>query len=379
MTCNNAQVSCPNTQNLEFTYASLNPVGIAPGINTAKGVIVFFNGTGGTEPSGNSYATSYFNSGYVIVQIAWMNDWEYTYSPFPTGTYGSIQNAACRPATFLNFIYTNIFQPVLNANSGAGYCAQGVSAGSAQIAYSLAYYGAGSWLDNVELTSGPVFGDISQGCQYPAASNVTVCGANSGNQFGCQLGGGGTWSLAPTYVGGDVAVVVNWTNDATCADYNGSGRTSQAAMSRWLAQSIVDQENVTGLGAAPSYSYPGTGLSAWLCRSVWQPPSPWNCQENYNSNFCGNNSSTQGQIFYANITSANSPSHYDLYAVDSCTGAEGVDGTYSNVPGFYPSIFGTNGQIPSIISGFTAIQYDMVGYVRSGVQLVTAQCFRRQH
>jgi hypothetical protein len=41
-------------------------------------------------------------------------------------------------------------------------CALGDSAGSAAIAYSLAYYGAGSYLDNVELLSGPVLSDIEQ-------------------------------------------------------------------------------------------------------------------------------------------------------------------------------------------------------------------------
>lgn len=157
MTCYLALMNCPNTQQLSFTWGSLNPVGIISEYKKANGVVVFFNGAGGTAPGGTGYASDYFNAGYVVVQIAWDDAWEQTYDPFGSGTpaYGNIQNAACRPATFLNFIYSTIFQNVLGAYSHAGFCAQGQSAGSAQTVYSLVYYGAGAQLDNVELTSGP--------------------------------------------------------------------------------------------------------------------------------------------------------------------------------------------------------------------------------
>src|SRR2546423_15724395 len=62
-------------------------------------------------------------------------------------------------------------------------CAQGSSAGSAAIAYALAWYGAGDstvqnggYLDNVELLAGPPLSDIYEGCEYPRDGAVTVCG-----------------------------------------------------------------------------------------------------------------------------------------------------------------------------------------------------------
>ena len=41
---------CANAQDLDFTYAAMNPVGIVPGVSKAKGVIVFLTGQDGTMP-----------------------------------------------------------------------------------------------------------------------------------------------------------------------------------------------------------------------------------------------------------------------------------------------------------------------------------------
>jgi len=313
MLCQLADIFCPNAQSTSFTFGFLNPAGIVPGVSQTKGVIVLFNGAGGTSPGSALYAANYFTAGYEVVEMEWDGDWEQTYYPFPNGIYGNIQNAACRPATFLNFVYTSIFPSIQQANSQAAMCAHGSSGGSAQIAYSLAYYGAGSYLDNVELLSGPVLSDVEQGCQWgPQAPQVNVCGQTNynGGQYGCQLGGGPTWSISPTYVPNANASVGNWTGDPTCANANNSGPTGAASESRWLAQSIVDQEAITGLGAAPTFNYLSTGMSAWLCRKVKIGTGS------------ANNSSPHGQIFYKNIGSTNSPPNYGVYAVDNCNGAE---------------------------------------------------------
>jgi len=380
--CTTVTVTCPNTASLNFTYSYLDPATI-PG-NTApdNGLVVFFNGSGGTTPGGAGYDTTYFAAGYAIAQIAWADDWEQTYDPFPTPPpiiYGNIQSAACRPATAMNLIYSIFKQNVWSNNHRAGFCAQGTSAGSAQIAYPLAYYGAGAWLDNVELASGPVFSDVSQGCEWnPPAASVTVCGLNSGNQYGCQLGGGSTWTLAPTYLTGPNLSVGTWTNDLTCANANGQNlQTSPASIQRWLAQSIVDQ----GAGATPTFTYSSTGMSAWLCRSVINTgPNGlrFDCAavNNNNGNYCPNNSSPQGQIFYENILSGNSPPHYAVYAVDDCTGAEGVDGNWSNVPGFYATDFGGTAQGGGTIKGSAAIQDDMIG-TQTANGPIPAECFYR--
>jgi hypothetical protein len=135
----------------------LNPAGIAPGITASnvQGVVVYFDGSAGTDPSMEQseydMMSYYFTQGYEVVQVAWNTAWEAVWNPWPysSSPIGNIQNAACRPASFLYYVDTaaasyNLFQAVVAGNAAAGMCAQGFSAGSAQIAYSLAYYGAGS-------------------------------------------------------------------------------------------------------------------------------------------------------------------------------------------------------------------------------------------
>jgi hypothetical protein len=320
---------------------------------------VLFTGDGGgaSQLGGNfGYADAYFKAGYEVVQLAWGDDWEYSYDPFGAGEAASIQDAACRSATFLYYAYNNIFSSVSSANSVAGYCAHAASAGSAEIAYSLAYYGAGNWLDNVELLAGPVFSDIKQGCEVPAPANVTICG---GTQYGYQLGGGSSWQQSPSYTG--VASQVGlWTNDTSC---RGSANTSSTSNTAWLAQSIVDQST----GATPTFDYSASGLSgrsigmsAWLCRTVA-------------GNGQANNSSPQGEIFYANIGPSNSPPHYDVYAVDGCSGSEGVGG--GAAPGFYANVLAGDQPAPT---GSQEIVWDMIGYSNNNGR-IPAQCFHGKH
>lgn len=355
MTCVSATLTgCASVQDLGFTYGYLAPSG------PPQGVIVYFDGTGGTRASEEAVEIQmlqyYSQQNYEVVQIAWSTDWEQTQYPFQQGVYGNIQNAACRPATFLNYVYTNIYTPMTQGTSGnprAGMCAQGFSAGSAAIVYSLAYYGA--VLDAVELISGPVLSDVEQGCHVPYDQQVTVCpyDKNGVPQYGCRLGSDTPWSLLPTYVEYDADYVSGWTNDVnnTCA---GTSKTSPDWNARWLAQSIVDQN----AGATPTFNYPNTAMSGWLCNVV-SNPNKINCGSNYQYDYCPNNSSPQGQIFYANITSANSPRAYNVYSVDACHGPEGApQGTVSYL-----------GNEPAQ----TAIEEDLAG--GNGV---TAQCAHPQ-
>jgi hypothetical protein len=329
-------------------------------------------------PESFALADAYFKAGYEIVQIAWADDWETTQDPFSTIT-ANIQNAACRPATFFNWVYSNLFSSVYSANNRAGMCGLGDSAGSAAIAYSLAYYGAGAWFDNVELLSGPVLSDIKQGCGVGAGlggnNPVTVCGLqNCGTapnkyQCGCQLGAGGsTWTLGPEYLPGAISAVAGWTNDSSCANTYPTN-TSGSSNAAWLAQSIVDQSSGgSGQGAIPTFSYPNTAMSGWLCRSVVNNSNPYyNCTTNGNANpnYCPNNSSSQGQLFYENFGPTNSPPHYDVYAVDNCTNAEAVGA--GNVPGYEPAVFS------GTVTGLAAITDDMVGYPPN----ISAECVYR--
>lgn len=380
MSCFDATISCTATQNMDdigLTFGWLNPAGIVPNVTQALGTIVLFNGGGGGPLPGNfNFADSYFKAGYEVVQVAFAEDWEQTFGNFGTGDVPNIQNAACRPATFLNYIYSNanFFPAVSNAYSKAGFCAHGLSAGSAAIAYSLAYYGAYKWLDNVELVSGPVLSDVKQGCQVPNANPVTVCGLTNynGGQYGCQLGtGGSTWTLDPTYIQGAQNAVTSWTNASpSCA--NAMGQNTSSENQAWLNQSIVDQSTGgSGQPPVPTFYYPGTAMSGWLCRSVVNiGDPPYNCAANGNNSaiWCPNNSSPQGQIFYANIGASNPPPNYGVYAVDNCQHSEGVE--EGNVPGFDPPYF------QGTITGSNAVTYDMVGYAPAQLG---PQCVRRSH
>ncbi len=115
MNCVAAEVTgCPEAQDIGFFYGYLNPAGIAPGITASnvQGVIVYFDGSAGTDPSAEQAEYDmmyyYFTQGYEIVQVAWNTAWEQVWIPWPysSSPVGDIQNAACRPASFLYYVDT---------------------------------------------------------------------------------------------------------------------------------------------------------------------------------------------------------------------------------------------------------------------------------
>jgi hypothetical protein len=289
--CFQANVSCPNTADIQVTYGFINPAGIP------RGTIVLLRGAGGTQAGLGNYAATYLRDGYRVVQTAWATDWE------DTGlATKSIKTAACRAATLLNFIDQNIY------DGNGGMCAQGFSAGSAEVAYSLSWYGSSNYLDKVELLSGPVFGDIAQGCMVPQAPPVTVCRAG---QFGCV---GAPFADKPQYVTGIQPLVSNLTG-GKCQSQN---MTSAQDNARWKSMSIVDGT------PNPSFFYPKTAMAGWVCSNGL------------------NNSAAQGEIYYQNFGPGQTP-HYSLTRIDNCAGPEGVD----------------TGSTPLGASGFLAITTDM--------------------
>src|ERR1700680_448584 len=81
-----------------------------------------------------------------------------------------------------------------------------------------------------------------------------------------------------------------------------------------------------------------------------EPPALQNPSSSCTGNdymHCPNNYASQGEIFYSQITSANAPPRYNVYAVDSCNGPEGVTG-------------GNVGSPTGAAAG-TALQQDMAG------------------
>jgi hypothetical protein len=298
MTCFRGQVdNCPNTGSLGFTYGYQDPQG------ETLGTVVFLEGGGGTSAYDDpTYAQKYLQNGYQVVYAAWDNDWELTNNDAP-----SIKYAACRPATLLNYIYDNLY-------SRGGMCAQGSSAGSGALGYVLAWYGGSSYLDNVELLSGPVFGDIKQGCEVPNAPTVNVCATG---QFGCD---GAQWPDSPAYVDGDENLIRNWSSQPSC---NAGKTTSAFVNSLWKGMSIVDGTN------NPSFSYPHTALAGYLCSNV---------------DSVQNNSAAQGEFFYQQFTNAGQTAEYSVTRINNCSGSEGV----------------TDGQTPQGETGFTAISDHMM-------------------
>ena len=326
--CHSATVTnCPNVSDLSFTYSYDTPA-------SPKGTIVFLSGAGGTDDNGDKDpAGFYFDNGYEVIQIEWANEWEYTGGDGTNTTPANVRLAACRGATLLNFIF-NTNNTTLY--SGGGRCAEGSSAGSGAIAYALTFYGAGSYLDAVEMKSGPPIADFKQGCEEPPPQDVTICPPG---QTQCQLGSTSYWTLSPTYTGA-ASGVRNWTGDSSCAVPGTT--TSSASNQAWLQQSIVND----GTGN-PTYSYPNTSMAAWLCQNIFESNMCVGGQGGSPQDFCPNNSSSQAEIFYNKVTSP-----YKIYAVQNCDGPEGVAGTDPTV-----AAITVNG-VPE--NGTVAIEKDMI-------------------
>jgi len=292
MNCSRATVVCPDTADLNVTYGYMAPPALP-----IKGTIFFHAGGSGDVPLGISeFIGPYSAAGFALVQMAWASSWE------DSGlTVKNVGVSACRPATFMKYIFQNV------ATSGGAKCAQGLSAGSAAVGYSLAWYGAGSYLDNVELLSGPVFSDIAQGCMVPQPLSLSVCSAG---QFGCPANS--EFPDLPSYNTGPegpgtAAGVGRITGDDSCG---GTANTTSQSSSKWKAMSIVS-DTVT-----PSFSYPQTAVAGWVCNNGINP------------------SAAQGDIFYLQFTNAQQTAGFSLNPVTNCDGAEGVTlGTVTGEPG----------------------------------------------
>lgn len=303
MICSQATVSCPNTTDIGVTYGYVAPA------SAVKGTIFFHGGGDGTEPQDISdYSAAYSAAGYEMVQMAWASKWQ------DTGiSTKNVGYAACRPATLMNYIFEQVATTV-----GAAKCAQGFSAGSAAVGYALAWYGAGSYLDNAELLSGPVFSDIEQGCEYPPPTPLNIC---TPGQFGCK---GSEFQDSPSYTPGTALGVGGITGDSSCGGGGTNTPTTALSNANWKAMSIV---NGTTL---PSFSYPNTAVAGWVC--------------NNGETSVGNNSAAQGDIFFLQFTSDQQIASFSFTPISNCNGDEGVE----------------DGTTPLGVAGSAAIANDMI-------------------
>lgn len=321
MTCYPATLTeCPGNDDLNFVYGVEEPSG------TPLGTIVILSGMGGTGafPSDVTYVQDYVAARYQVVQIAWGAtapgvDWEYT------NTSGgdnppSIRVAACRPASFLNWVRNggpyNNYQGIWGGHGGM--CVQGESAGSGAAAFALTWYNAGAatasygqgYLDKVTMKSGPVFSDIDQGCEVQNGVNsqyTSICAAGTA-QTGCV-----GWTSQPPYhleyVQGAQNSVNAWSGNTgpACGDNRPNVTTTYNA--QWLQMSILS--NPPG-SQFPVLSYPNTTMSAWLCETATVPL---------------NNSMAEGQLFYEQFTNQSQVGgSLTVNAVINCPGnPENVD------------------------------------------------------
>jgi hypothetical protein len=249
-TCYSATLSCPKTDDIGVTWGT---TGAGPGR------IVFIFGNGATLPGGADLAQEYNDAGLALTQITFASDWE---------DGGDLLAAACRPATLLDYFH---------AQTTGAYCAQGVSAGSGAIAYGMAWYGLGPELNNVELTVGPVFSNIAQGCKVPDAPAVTVRPTN-GVPFADKPQYNNEWSSVSLWTG------------TSCLPKGGS---TPEELEKESDQSIVQ------VGA--TRSFPQTSIAAWDCNNGLNP------------------SAAQSYLFFEQVTTP-----WTLTSLSGCTGAEGT-------------------------------------------------------
>jgi hypothetical protein len=338
VTCRYATVTCPESN-------GTTPLGITFGYETPaspKGTIVIFSHSGGTTPEafpGNegTIAGGYCNANYQVVQTKWDSDWE---DESGTGLGGSIGLAACRPATFLAWVISNLYTPIYNSNPTAGMCVHGTSAGASAAAYSLAWYGLYANIDKVTMVSGPPMGDIEEGCIEPVDSNVQVCPSG---QVGCNpYNSPSSWSQAPKYTDA-LSSMRTWTGDSTaydrgtCRSTNPSG-TSATANAAWKAMSISD-------GSIGTFSYPKTNITSWLCANVYSSDGL--------DDGIMNDSSPEAQLFFQNFTSSSQTHGLLINAVTNCDGDEGAASTIAVPPSNYVDSHGNP------LNGLTAVQSEM--------------------
>ncbi len=321
-TCVHKTVSCSSVngvtiQDLGITFGYLTP-------RRPKGTIIFFSQSGGTTPGesgAQGYPGTYYSAGFQVVQTAWDSDWE------DTGTLTkNIAYAAGRVAALLGYMKSNLYDPIHFTQPSAGMCAQGSSGGSAAIAYALAWYNAGSYLDKAVMASGPPLSDVAQGCDVNGSNPlVTVCPAG---QLGCNSANNPpSWTAPIAYTDARTGVR-EWSDDVTLGPSGvcrrTHGNTSVQASLEWKAMSIAD-------GTIGTFNYPQTNLTAWLCSSV-------------SNHGTMNDSSSEAQLFFQNFTSPSQTFGLQINGVSHCAGPEGV----------------SEGIAPQGETGRNAIEADMI-------------------
>lgn len=160
--CRVVEVTCPGVPALRAQVRITEPAGDS----VERGTILFGLGGGGTEwyeGAAGQMLASLSQSGFRLVQRAWISQWE--------GGPGGLAAASCRYATLLTWVHDEV------RTSGA-LCATGNSGGSSEIAYALSRWGRESILDLAVPTGGPVMTRLDSSCldydSWPAHCEALV-------------------------------------------------------------------------------------------------------------------------------------------------------------------------------------------------------------
>jgi hypothetical protein len=267
--CYHAVVSCPEMVDIGVTIAIAVPAGYSS-TNLMKGLVIVPDGADGTQL--DSPAFPYHQNGYEDVDVIWDSPWQGVGAVEPdltrgnADTYriggslwsksGSVKAAACRPATLFHWIYVNYYVgESAHFTSTAGMCAKGSSGGAAQIANALTFYGAGNYLDKVELGPGPQWSDVDIGCSA-SATTIKVCdSATEAGKLGCNPIAG-SWNDIGQYFG-FTASMKKWTGYPDC----NSTHQTKAEEIAWGQMSLNDGPYLATKDA--SYTYPYAAITAW--------------------------------------------------------------------------------------------------------------------
>ena len=276
--CYHASISCPNTADLGVTY------GVATPATASNGTMVFVPAKFGINTLPGNFVGEIpfdlYHASYQTIQFAFDSQWQLT----GTST-ASLKVAACRVATFVNFLYTTFYLTNTNNSPTAGMCAHSQSGGAGGLGFALTYYGAGSYLDKAGFVSGPEYGNLISGCTTPIHPEQNICPNTNGvYAMGCNTLAG-TWTDRPNYQSGSAAnLTTELDSDPPC--YDKSYTYTTANRHTLAATSVVDDLDDA------SYNYPQTALSAYLCDddSIWKNPSE-----------------AQGWYYYSQFTSTDLP------------------------------------------------------------------------
>ncbi len=217
--CTSLVVRCPRLDDLGVTVVVSGPASPAA-------TILLHNNVGGVQLLDDGFVDAYHASSFRVVQAEWQSDWEQS-------SVG-VKHAACRYATLLAWIFTNVH----GSDRGHGFCAQAWGGGSGGLAFSLAHYGAGDLLDAVTMSAGPPFARIDLGCD-PATPAHPACAALP--------------SVPVSYSDGVLQIISKWEMAPSC----GSASPAPEEVARWADDSIVS--------AGATLAFPRTSVSAWYC------------------------------------------------------------------------------------------------------------------